>query len=609
MPIIIQTHGGDHVPARKGPQDGDARIAGLAPEPGDTAADERADFGYLFPPSEDPAYYLPADALDELDQLGERMIPDNPNPDIGQENQHADIRATPDSSLPPVMTYWGQFLDHELTARTDRDTDFSKIECNTEPLTAKAIEKGLKNARTPRFDLDSVYGGLPIGEGLSEADARDTATIISAMRHPEFIHKMRVGTAHNVGHLPDGLDSHRDLPRFSQVAPAVREAYLRLVKDRLPQQDFDKMAAGLPQRAIIGDMRNDENLLVAQFHLSVLRFHNKAVDYLTDNPTGWIPDFQSAKKLTTLHYQWLLAEVFLKAICDPAVVGRILLDKAEHFFDFRKAYLKRNQEGNQVKGLGNALPLEFSVAAYRFGHTMVRNAYDFNRNFGRPGDKHPDAKFERLFRYTGDGKFDGHPRLTREMVIDWKRYVTADPSNADGFPARVARKLDTELAPPLSTMINAGQDPGLTNEFRKILKHLARRNLRRGFSLRLPTGQALHAHLKTIGAVQSGPIADIGTALNNKPDLANFLRTSKARLHERTPLWFYFLAEAEAAGGNHLGELGSWVVASCFIGTLLSDPESALSIGFEPAQSPLRAPDGTPIDSIEKWMKFAHVLE
>ena len=50
-------------------------------------------------------------------------------------------------------------------------------------------------------------------------------------------------------------------------------------------EDFTKFAAGLPQRALIGDTRNDENLVVAQFHLSFLRFHNKAIDFLA----GTIP--------------------------------------------------------------------------------------------------------------------------------------------------------------------------------------------------------------------------------------------------------------------------------------------------------------------------------
>ena len=144
---------------------------------------------------------------------------------------------------------------------------------------------------------------------------------------------------------------------------------------------------------------------------------------------------------------------------------------------------------------------------------------------------------------------------------------------------------------------------------KKLFRQLARRNLRRGFSLRLPTGQALHAYLKSSGAVTTDPIPDVGAILDNKPNLTGFLQGTQSRLFERTPLWFYVLAEAEAASGDHLGEVGSWIVASTFIAILLADPDSALSTDFDPTHSPLRLPDGSPIDSIEAWMKFALVLE
>ena len=79
-------------------------------------------------------------------------------------------------------------------------------------------------------------------------------------------------------------------------------------------------------------------------------------------------------------------------------------------------------------------------------------------------------------------------------------------------------------------------------------------------------------------------------------------------MFKRTPLWFYILAEAEQAGGDHLGEVGSFLVASTFVGVLLADPDSALSRGFTPNQSPLRMGDNSPINSIAKWMRFASVM-
>lgn len=592
MTILIQSHGG---PGKISEPKSKADVVphALVPATGDVAVDEAADFGFLCPPSGNPGDYLSDDSLGELDELGNLMVPDA-DPDS--------VEVTPDSNLPAILTYWGQFLDHELTARTDRETDMSKIDTAVPSMSATEIETKLKNARTPRFDLDSVYGGLPVGTDITP----DVVKVISGMRHPDHPEKMRVGTAHPEGPLPDGLDPHRDLPRFQQVSQEVRDAYLNIVRDRMTPADFAKFEAGLPGRAIIGDMRNDENLIIAQFHLSFLRFHNRVVDYLTANDTGWIADFHSAQALTRLHYQWLIVEVYLKSICDPAIVDAVLANKAKHFFDFRAEHAARIG----AKTLGNAMALEFSVAAFRFGHTMVRDAYDYNKNFGRSsgGGFLPSAPFVEIFRFTGGGGFGGRPRIPENWIIDWTRFVTADGDISDGHPARTARRIDTLLAPPLGDLHNEANDE--TNpDMKKMFRHLARRNLRRGLSMRLPTGQALHAHLKSVSAVSSSPVANVADLLDNKPDLKAFLEGSQSRMFERTPLWFYCLAEAEATGGDHLGELGSWMVASTFIAALLADPDSALSLDFTPDGSPLRMPDDSPIDSISKWLQFALVME
>ncbi|WP_413989213.1 peroxidase family protein [Labrys okinawensis] len=594
MTIVFKSHGGKETAAQ--PVAATNRM-GLAPTGGDIAVDEQADFGFFLPPLDAPENYLPAAqaTVDDLDELGNRMI------DAGVESPSGD------STLPPVFTYWGQFLDHELTLRTDREGGITNMASPHPPQSSSIVEKQLRNARTPRFDLDSVYGGSPFGEGVSA----DVVSVISGMRHPTLHNKMRVGTAIGPSELPDALDEHRDLPRYTQVQQAVLDAATRLAQASLPAADAQAFLEKLPQRALIGDARNDENLIVAQFHLSFLRFHNKVVDYLAGHQTGWIPDFGSAQMLTRLHYQWLIVEGYLKGVCNPTVVDAVVADRASHFFRFRAEYDGRHT-GTR---LGNAMPLEFSAAAYRFGHSMVRGAYDYNRSFGRgtpPTNIIPAASLDLLFGFTGGGgRLDTDKRLPHNWVIDWSRFLGTNPhDSADGQPSRQARKIDTGLAPPLGKMVKEGNDAGLTQQLKDLFKNLARRNLRRGYNLRLPTGQALHAYLKGHGAVQSGPIADVSTVFAiGKPALAAFLLGSGSGLHQRTPLWFYILAEAEADGGNRLGELGSWLVASTFVGVLLADPDSALSRGFTPQQSPLRMPDNSTIDSIVKWMKFAAVMQ
>jgi len=596
MTVLFQTHSG------REKEEGTRRVESQRLEAGrpagtDVAVDEQADFGYLLPPLDAPENYLPEGpaTISELDELGTRMIDATANLQAAEETNV-------DSTMPPVLTYWGQFLDHELTARTDRESVITNIKQAHPPVSSSTVESQFRNARSPRFDLDSVYGGTPFGPGITS----DVAAVISGMRHPDHMNKMRVGTSIEPGPLPDGLDEHRDLPRYVQVQASVREAALRLAEASMSQEEFAKFSASLGQRALIGDSRNDENLVVAQFHLSFLRFHNKAVDYLASHDTGWVPDFASAQMLTRLHYQWLIVEGYLKGVCDPAVVDRVVADRASHFFKFRSEFDARRQNSR----LGNALPLEFAVAAYRFGHSMVRGLYDYNKNFGRPGGIIENASLGLLFAFTGGGgQLDQNKKLPKNWVIDWTRFVGVAPHDAsDGQPARVARKIDTELAPPLRDMPKEGNDE-TDAQLKALFKHLAKRNLRRGYNLRLATGQAVHRYLKQNGALQTGPVEDVSSLFTSKPELRNFLKNSQSKLHERTPLWFYLLAEAEAGGGDRLGELGSWLVASTFVGVLLADPDSALSRGFTPGQSPLRMADDSEIDSLAKWMRFAAVME
>lgn len=590
MTILFQSHGGRE--REKAPGTPAERAA--PPAGTDIAVDEQADFGYFVPPLDAPENYLPAAAatVSELDALGNHMIDAEVEPED----------PIPDSTMPPVLTYWGQFLDHELTARTDRESEITSVKDPHPPAVSSTVESRLRNARSPRFDLDSVYGGSPVGAGITA----DMATVISGLRHPTLANKMRVGTAIDPGPMPDGLDEHRDLPRYVQVQASVRDAAIRTAQASMNAEEFAKFSAGLPQRALIGDTRNDENLVVAQFHLSFLRFHNKAIDFLASRNTGWIADFAAAQTLTRLHYQWLIVEGYLKGVCDPAVVDRVVQDRASHFFRFRAEFDARRQNSR----LGNALPLEFSAAGYRFGHSMVRAFYDYNKNFGRPGGLRPNATLELLFEFTGGGpRLVANKRLPKNWIMDWTRFTGVSPHDAtDGQPARVARKIDTSLAPPLKTMVKEGNDE-TDVQLKELFKNLARRNLRRGYNLRLPTGQALHKYLKQNGAVVSAPITDVSSIFNSKPTLRDFLKNSQSKLFERTPLWFYILAEAEKGGGNKLGELGSFLVASTFVGVLLADPDSALSRGFDPSQSPLRMGDNSTINSIAKWMRFASVME
>ena len=247
------------------------------------------------------------------------------------------------------------------------------------------------------------------------------------------------------------------------------------------------------------------------------------------------------------------------------------------------------------------MPLEFSVAAYRFGHSMVRAVYDYNRNFGRPGTNAlPTAPFFLLFLFTGKGAppFGGDTDvLPFNWIIEWDRMV----EKGAVFPDRFARKIDTRLAPPLRDLANEGNAPGTSDVVRQLLRRLATRNLVRGYALAIPTGQAV------AGALGVTPLTGRQLQRDNNAVLNDALRDGG--FLTKTPLWFYVLKEAEVqANGNSLGEVGSRLLCETMIGQLRADAESYLNTyGWSP-QDGVKLPDGDAVVTIGDFLRFAGVM-
>ena len=279
--------------------------------------------------------------------------------------------------------------------------------------------------------------------------------------------------------------------------------------------------------ALIGDPRNDENLYVSQMQLMWINFHNKRL-------IG--RNFEEAQKDVRYHYQYIVLNDFLRRICDEDVYY-FARDKMHH----QQIPLTPIMDPHA----GLLMPLEFSVAAYRFGHTTVRNVYPANT--GQP--------VVELF----DGAFgtEGFSAVPPHLVIDWKYLLDINPCHE--FVKTKA--FDSLLPDELIRM----PDPIVGKFASDNDRSLAFRNLLRGYALGLPSGQDV------ADALQS-----LGYPVNAKPDITQVQNFDclpadvKSKLTQHTPLFFYLMVEAEQLGdGKKLGPAASAILMEVF-GTMLS---------------------------------------
>jgi Animal haem peroxidase len=370
-------------------------------------------------------------------------------------------------------TFMGQFLDHDITFDTT-----SRLGQPTSPVTAT-------NARTPAFDLDSVYGDGPLGA--------------PQLYDPGDQVKFRVESG--------GL--FEDLPRYPGH-----------------------------HAAIIADPRNDENLILAGLHVAVLKFHNNAVD-LVQQQGGGGDVFARARQLTSWHYQWLILNEFLPQFVGQAMIDDILARGRRFYTPTKDPFI----------------PVEFSGAAYRFGHSMVRPSYRANLQ-GDNGQPFFGLIFdpaEILKNPQDPADLSGGARALRRFV-GWQTFFKFD--GPAGGEVKPNKRIDTNLSTPLFSLppgaIAGSPTPAV----------LPQRTLLRHITWKLPSGQKVAEHM--------GVRALKGTDLQELRPL---------NLERNTPLWYYILKEAQVMeDGLRLGPVGGRIVGEVIIGLLQTDPASYLSV-------------------------------
>ena len=181
-----------------------------------------------------------------------------------------------ESGIPALYTYFGQFLDHDIT--------FDPVSS----LTQMNDPDGLVDFRTPAFDLDGLYGRGPDDQPYMY-DKRDKT------KAGQFL-------------LGDPLTGTSDA------------------------QAQDLLRNGAQERAIIGDPRNDENAIVSQLHGLLQRAHNRLMEKHKD--------FEVARQQLRFHYQYVIVHDFLERIIKAPVLEHLKADDDFGIKRFSKSKLK-----------------------------------------------------------------------------------------------------------------------------------------------------------------------------------------------------------------------------------------------------------------------------
>jgi heme peroxidase len=204
-------------------------------------------YGRMFPDL--PALEIDESLLLDLGRAGSRMDAATIVSSDSSGDNHG---------IPAGFTFLGQFIAHDIT----RDAS----------LLHHARSGELRNYRTPRLDLEGIYGGGPLS-------------------NPDFF---------------DKNDSDR---------------FLLGVNESGRIEDLPRNPQGL---ALIADSRNDVHTVISQLHLQFLRVHNAVVDRLRVRGASRERTFEEARQICAWHYQWIVLHEFL-----PLTVGQELVDRIQ----------------------------------------------------------------------------------------------------------------------------------------------------------------------------------------------------------------------------------------------------------------------------------------
>lgn len=440
---------------------------------------------------------------------------------------------TVEGKLPAATTFFGQFIAHDLSfdARS----------------TLHPAREPIPNQRTPRFDLDSLYGGGPIAtpQYYRSADRRLFA----------------------IGANGGSTGAQKSRPE------------LDLLRSSDSSADWE-LTSPLNRRrtAIIPDPRNDENIVVGQIHLAFQLFHNRVVRETNCS-------FEDARYAVRHAYHQIVMKDFLRPLCGAKVINELLGSEAgSGFRHFRR------------RGF---VPYEFAMALFRFGHSMVGESYHLNDDLQttRQGKAirfaREDLADARRRDRMAHAHLDGGRVLPLRWTVQWDRLLHSpsrmmdgnrEPNDTGGM--QKAQSIDLRIAAPLSGLPLDVETP--------IERSLPFRTLLRGSQIGLPTGAWVAERV-------AGPRAVLPPLDLDEPDPLWIYILREAELSPVDG------GQLGPVGARLVAEVCyGLLINDPTHGLLRSGPAPVLSLGPDPGLFELIGFAGLPISRMD-WMRFVGV--
>lgn len=379
-------------------------------------------------------------------------------------------------------------------------------------------------ADTRSLPAGYVYFGQFIAHDLSF----DPNTSLNRVLDPTLLENFRTPTL--------------DLDSLYGNGPQVNPIYYRSLDGYFPIDDESVDLLRKPKFknenfsiALIPDPRNDENRIVSQIHLLFQKLHN----YLLNS----YQNFDEAKKYTQWHYQWLILNEFLPKIIKPDILSSIF-DIANPSMVKRAYYFWRQEP---------FIPIEFSNAAYRFGHSMVRSSYIIRKE---------DQNGFIVGAY-GESPLTNSIKPTESLLGFKEQKKGVDLNFFFGKNAQKSHPIEPRISSPLYDVTRFNRE-AKSEECYQYADSLPFITMRKGMLLGLPNGE------------------DVAKEFNQTPinvDLQEVTQNTSFK-NGSTPLWYYILHEAKVQQEkeqllmNTLGPVASIIVAEVIIGVLQEDKSS-----------------------------------